>query len=158
MLLGDDGLDRSKTEMAALFFTERSMVQPVAMSLTVKVKQNPSFESSPSWPTRSISTNQGTLSSQSAQVRTGIRDLSSVSGLVCERPRSPSTAGSGARRRSMVAALMATSRTASSSLGTMSPSRRNSGTTVASIGARRLPEGPRVGVQQRTRQPITQAP
>jgi len=58
----------------------------------------------------------------------------------------------------MVAALIETSSAASSSLSTMSQSRRNSGTTVASIGARRLPEGARVRVQQMTRQAITRAP
>src|SRR5487761_1754277 len=55
----------SNTQMAALFFTDRLMVQPVAMSVTVKVKQNSPAELPPSWPTRSISTNPGRSSSHS---------------------------------------------------------------------------------------------
>ena len=62
-------------------------VHPVAISVTVKVKQNSPEALPPSWPTRSISTNPGTASSQSAQVRTGIWDFNRLPGLVCERPR-----------------------------------------------------------------------
>jgi hypothetical protein len=46
-----------------MFFTLRLMVQPVAMSVTVSVKQNSPDELPPSWPTRSISTNPGTFRS-----------------------------------------------------------------------------------------------
>ena len=87
----------SKTQMAALFLTDRLMVQPVKMSVTVRVKQNSPDELPPSWPTRSISTNPGIFSLHCAQVRIGICDLSNVPGLVCERPRGDSLARSGAR-------------------------------------------------------------
>ena len=52
--------------------TERFSVQPVAMSVTVSVNACGPAGLPPSWPTRSISTNPGRASSQSAQVRTGI--------------------------------------------------------------------------------------
>jgi hypothetical protein len=48
----------------------------------------------------------------------------------------------------MVAALMDTRRAACSSLSTRSPSLRNRGTTLASMGASRLPAGQRVSIQQ----------
>jgi hypothetical protein len=54
-----------------------------------------------------------------------------------------------------VAALMDTSRAASASFTSMSPSRRNSGTMVTSIGARRLPAGQRVSFQHVARAAIT---
>ena len=74
----------SNTQIAALFFTERLIVQPVAMSVRVRVsvKQNSPLEFPPSWPTRSTSTNPGLFSFHSAQVRIGIWDLSKVPGLV----------------------------------------------------------------------------
>ena len=50
---------------------------------------------------------------------------------------------------------MDTRRAASSSLRTMSPSRRSSGTTTSSMGARRLPAGARVSIQHVARQAIT---
>ena len=68
------GWSASNTQMAALFFTDRLMVQPVAMSVAVRVKQNSPLELPPSWPTRSISMNPGPVSSHSAQVRMGIWD------------------------------------------------------------------------------------
>ena len=117
----------SNTQMAALFLTDRLMVQPVAMSVTVRVKQNSPDELPPSWPTRSISTNPGDPLIHSAQVRIGIWDLSNVPGLVWERPRNPRAARSGASSRSMVAALIDTKRAASSSLITRSPSLRIQG-------------------------------
>ncbi len=86
----------SKTHLAALFRTDRFTVQPVAMSVTVRVKQNSPKLLPPSWPTRSISTNPGTASSHSAQVRIGIWDFSSVPGLVWDRPRGISLARSPA--------------------------------------------------------------
>src|SRR5664279_4550275 len=137
----------SKTQMAALFLTDRLTVHPVAMSVTVRVKQNSPLELPPSWPTRSISTNPGRSSLHSAQVRIGIWDLSN-DGLVWERPRNINLARSVTKRRSMVAALMEIKRAASASLISKSPSLRNSGTTVASIGARRLPAGQRHSAQQ----------
>src|SRR5664279_177718 len=73
------------------------------MSVTVRVKQCSPDALPPSWPTRSISTNPGTASSQSAQVRIGICDFSSVPGLVWDRPRESSFARSGASWRSIVA-------------------------------------------------------
>jgi hypothetical protein len=53
------------TQIAALLGTERFTVQPVAMSVIVKVKQNSPKEFPPSWPTRSISTKPGVPSSHS---------------------------------------------------------------------------------------------
>ena len=53
--------------------------------------------SPPSWDTRSISTNPGLASSQSAQVRTGIWLLSSEPNLVRLRPLSSCLRRSGAR-------------------------------------------------------------
>ena len=140
----------SNTHLAALFCTERFTVHPVAMSVTVKVKQNSPLLLPPSWPTRSISTNPGTASSQSAQVRIGIWDFSSVPGFVWDRPRDIIRARSGASLRSIVAALIRTSRAASASLRTSSPSRRSSGTNTASIGASRLPAGARNTAQHVT--------
>jgi hypothetical protein len=52
----------------------------------VKVKQNSPGLLPPSWPTKSISTNPGTASSQSAQVRTGIWDFNNGTGLGVRPP------------------------------------------------------------------------
>src|SRR5699024_12292409 len=71
----------SKTHFAALFFTDLFTVQPVLMSVTVRVKQYSPEALPPSWPTRSISTNPGTASSHSAQVRKGICDFNRDPGL-----------------------------------------------------------------------------
>ena len=92
----------SKTHLAALFRTDRFTVQPVAMSVTVRVKQNSPKLLPPSWPTRSISTKPGTASSHSAQVRIGIWDFSKVPGLVWARPRGTSFARSPASLRSIL--------------------------------------------------------
>ena len=62
----------ANTCRAALFRTLRTSVQPVAMSVTVSEQAKSPLLSPPSWPTRSISTNPGRFSSQSAQVRIGI--------------------------------------------------------------------------------------
>lgn len=51
----------ANTWIAALFRTNRLIVQPVAMSVIVSVKQNSPKLFPPSWPTRSISTNPGTV-------------------------------------------------------------------------------------------------
>lgn len=120
------------------------------MSVTVSVKQNSPAALPPSWPTKSISTNPGTDSSQSAQVRIGMCSLSRLPGLVCERPRMVSFARSPANRRSMVAALIRHNNAASSSLRSSSPSRRRIGTNTPSIGASRLPAGARNTAQQVT--------
>jgi len=78
----------SKTQMAALFFTDRLMVQPVAMSVTVRVKQNSPLELPPSWPTRSISTNPpGPRSTRPGA--DGDLGLEEGAGLVWERPLKP---------------------------------------------------------------------
>ena len=157
--LGDDVLDGLEDPDGRLVLDRlRLMVQPVKMSVTVRVKQNSPLELPPSWPTRSISTNPGIFSLHSAQVRIGICDLSNVPGLVWERPRGNSLARSGARWRSMRAAHIETNRAASASVMTISPSRRKRGTTVASIGARRLPAGVRVSIQQMVRQATTWEP
>ena len=137
----------SKTHLAALFRTDRFTVQPVAMSVTVRVKQNSPKLLPPSWPTRSISTKPGTASSHSAQVRIGIWDFSSVPGLVWDRPRGTSFARSPASLRSIVAALMRISRPACSSVSSSSSSRRSSGTRTGSIGASSLPAGARSTAQ-----------
>jgi hypothetical protein len=65
-------LSARKTHVPALLGTERFSVQPVAMSVTVSVYANWPARLPPWWETRSISTNPGRASSQSAQVRTGI--------------------------------------------------------------------------------------
>ena len=148
----------SKTQMAALFLTLRLMVHPVEMSVTVSVKQNSPDELPPSWPTRSISTNPGLFSLHSAQVRTGICDLSNVPGLVWLRPRGNNLARSGARWRSMLDADIETNRAATASVMTRSPSRRKRGTMVANMGARRLPAGVRVSIQQMVRAATTWEP
>ena len=77
-----------RTHLASLLGTERFSVQPVATSVTVSVKANGPKGLPPSWETKSISTKPGLASSQSAQVRTGIRLLSSDPGLVARRPLS----------------------------------------------------------------------
>jgi len=59
-------MSASNTHFSALFLTDRFTVHPVAMSVTVRVKQCSPEALPPSWPTRSISTNPGTASSQSA--------------------------------------------------------------------------------------------
>jgi hypothetical protein len=148
----------SKTHFWALLRTDRLTVHPVAMSVTVRVKQNSPDALSPSWPTRSISTNPGTVSSHSAQVRTGICELNSDPGLVWLRPRGISLARWLASRRSMVAALICINRAASSSVSSNSPSRRSSGTSTGSIGASRLPAGARSTAQHFTRPAITRGP
>src|SRR6476646_7429853 len=79
-------LSARKTHVLALLGTERFSVQPVAMSVTVSVNACWPARLPPSWETRSISTNPGRASSQSAQVRTGIWLLSSDPGLVTARP------------------------------------------------------------------------
>jgi hypothetical protein len=141
-----------------LFGTDRLIVQPVAISVTVRVKQNCPEATPPSCPTRSISTNPGTASSQSAQVLTGIWDFSSDPGLVCDRPRSTSFARSGPSFRSIVAALIRISSTASASVRSSSPSRRSKGTSTGSIGASLLPAGARSTAQQTTSASITRGP
>ncbi|WP_346231471.1 hypothetical protein [Parafrigoribacterium mesophilum] len=151
-------MSASNTHFSPLLRTDRFTVHPVAMSVTVRVKQNSPEALPPSWPTRSISTNPGTASSQSAQVRIGICDFSSVPGLVCDRPRASSLARSGASLRSIVAALIRTNKAASASVRSNSPSRRNSGTSTGSIGARRLPAGARNTAQHRTRAFVTSGP
>lgn len=62
----------SNTYFWALFGTDLFTVQPVAISVTVNVKQNYPDATPPSCPTKSISTKPGTASSHSAQVRIGI--------------------------------------------------------------------------------------
>lgn len=137
----------SNTHRCALLRTDRLTVHPVAISVTVKVKQNSPLLLPPSRPARSISTNPGAASSQSAQVRIGIWDFNRLPGLVCERPRGIISARSPASRRSMVAALIWHSNAASSSVRSSSPSRRRIGTSPGNIGARRLPVGARSTAQ-----------
>lgn len=137
----------SKTNLTALFRTDRFTVQPVEMSVTVRAKQNSPKLLPPSWPTKSISTNPGTASSHSAQVRTGIWDFSNVPGLVWDRPRGKSFARSPESFRSMVAALIRTSSSACASVISSFLSRHSSGTRTGSIGARSLPAGARSTAQ-----------
>lgn len=124
-------LGASKTHRWALLRTDRLTVHPVAISVTVRVKQNSPLLLPPSWPTRSISTNPGTASSQSAQVRTGIWDFNRLPGLVWHRPRGIILARCSAGRRSIVAALIRHNRSAWASVRFSSPSRRRIGTTPA---------------------------
>ena len=79
-------------------------------------------------------------------------DFNNEPGLVCDRPRPIILARSPASLRSIVAALIATSKAASASVRSSSPSRRRIGTRTSSIGARRLPTGAR-----RTAQHLTNA-
>ena len=79
-------LSAARTHLAVLSGTERFSVQPVAMSVTVKVNAWPPARLPPSCQTKSISTNPGRASSHSAQVRTGIWLLSSDPGFVPTRP------------------------------------------------------------------------
>src|SRR5665811_93501 len=72
----------ANTHFCALFFTDLVSVQPVAISVISRVKQNSPEEFPPSWPTRSISTKPGLASSHSAQVRIGIESFNRVPGLV----------------------------------------------------------------------------
>jgi hypothetical protein len=67
----DELTGERELEMAALFLTDRLMVQPVAISGHRQGEQSSPDESPPSWPTRSISTNPGMSSSHSAQVGSG---------------------------------------------------------------------------------------
>jgi len=129
--------------LAALFRTVRVWVQPVAMSVPVKVKQNSPLGSPPSWPTRSTSMNPGIFSSQSAQVRIGICDLSKPPCLVRVLPRLvASSARSAVSRRSMVAADIAHSPAATSSVISSSRCRRSEATCSPITGASRFPVGP----------------
>ena len=148
----------ASTHLRALLRTLRFSVQPVAMSVTVSVKACSPVGLPPSWPTRSISTNPGTASSQSAQVRTGIWLLSSEPGLVWQRPLSSCFLRSGARRRSMVAADMPASSAAVSSSMSSSPNRRRTATSSARHGASRLPAGMPSTAQQKTSAAMTFGP
>jgi len=148
----------SKTHFSALFRTERFTVHPVAMSVTVRVKQCSPDALPPSWPTRSISTNPRTASSHSAQVRIRICDFNSVPGLVWDRSRDIIVSRSGPSRRSIVGALMRTNRAASASVRSNSPSRRSNATTTASIGARRFPAGVRSTAQHFVSATVTRGP
>jgi hypothetical protein len=144
----------SNTQMAALFLTERLIVQPVAISVTVRVKQNSPLELRPSGPTRSISTKPGMSSVHSAQVRMGIWDLSNVPGLVCERPRDTSLSRSGARcsvdRRRAHGHEQCRLVVAQDDVAVAAQQRHHR----PSIGARRLPAGARVSIQHVARQVI----
>lgn len=88
-------MSASNTHFRTYFLTDRLTVHPVAMSVRVRVKQCSPEGLPPPWTTRSISTKPATASSQSARVRIGICDFSSVPGLVCDRPREISFARSG---------------------------------------------------------------
>ena len=121
----------ANTHFWALFGTDRFTVQPVAMSVTVRVKQNSPELFPPSWPTWSISTKPGTASSHWAQVRMGIWYFSRVPGLVWDRPRGISFARSPASFRSIVAALIRVSSRAWSSVIISSCSARSKGTRPA---------------------------
>lgn len=85
----------------------------------------------------------------------GIWDFNKDPGLVCDRPRAIILARSLASRRSIVAALIATSKAASPSLRSSSPSRRMIGTRTSSIGASRLPAGTRRTAQHLTNATMT---
>ena len=112
----------------------------------------------PSWPTRSISTNPGTASFHSAQVRIGIESFNNDPGLVCEWPLTSSFARSAASRRSIVAGDIASNAISVSSLITSSSKRRNVGTNSDMIGASRLPVGAPSTAQQNASAAITSGP
>src|SRR5699024_467348 len=147
-----------KTHFAALFFTDLFTVQPVLMSVTVRVKQYSPEALPPSWPTRSISTNPGTASSHSAQVRMGICDFNRDPGLVWDRPLGSIFFRSPASLRSMVAGLMLMSRSAWVSVMSSSLSRRSHGPRVGSIAASRRPAGARSTAEQVVRAGMRSGP
>lgn len=91
-------------------------------------------------------------------MRIGICDFNSVPGLVCDRPRGISFARSGASRRSIVAALIRTSRAAWASVSSNSLSRRSIGTNTPSIGASRFPAGARNTAQHFTSAAVIAGP
>ena len=128
------------------------------MSVTVSVYANWPAALPPSWATRSISTNPGLASSHWAQVRIGIESFSNDPGLVTDRPRICSLARSGASRRSIVAADIATSPSAVASLTSSSANRRKVGTSSAIIGASRLPVGAPSTAQQNLSAATTSGP
>jgi len=121
----------SKTHFAALR-TLRLTVHPVAISATVSVNMVLPGGVAALVADQVDLTNPGTRRPIAPQIRTGIWDFNSDPALVWGRPRGISLARSPASRRSMVAALIATSSAASSSLRSSSPSRRRAGTRVAS--------------------------
>jgi len=114
-------------------------VQPVKTCVTVRVWANSPRGSPPSWPTRSISTNPGACSSQSAQVRIEIWDFNRLPGLVPERPLSSKRLRSQASRRSIVAADIAHSIDAVASSRSSSRKARNRPTISGRNGAILLP-------------------
>jgi hypothetical protein len=148
----------SATTRSPLLRTVRTSVQPVARSATVSDQQKTPLLSPPSWPTRSTSTNPGRWSSHSAQVLIGILDFSSDAGLVIERPLSTSWVRSGASRRSMVAAEIATSWEAVTSVMSNSPWRRRLSTSSPITGASRFPVGPSCTAQMNRSASITSGP
>jgi hypothetical protein len=84
----------------------RHSVQPVAISVRVRVQRNEPSVLVPQWATRSASMKPGLVSFQSLKVRTGICFLSSVPDLVVEMPCF-SCLRYGLRIRSAVAGLIA---------------------------------------------------
>ena len=113
------------TQYRALFGADRFSVQAGAGGRDSQRVGVLTDRVAPSWPTRSISTRPGAASSHCAQVRIAMASLSSEPGLVWLRPRNVIAARSGARRRSIVAGDIAVKASASSSLTSISPKRRN---------------------------------
>ena len=148
----------ANTHFCALFLTARVSVQPLKTSVTVRVWQKSPRGSPPSWPTRSISTNPGRSSSQSAQVRIGIWDLASDPGLVPDRPLIVSFARSGASRRSMVAADIPTSWARTAGGRSSSPARSRAAVISGRNGAIRFPAGASITAHNFRNAPITSSP
>ncbi|MGZ4517751.1 MAG: hypothetical protein ACXVXN_07495 [Mycobacteriaceae bacterium] len=118
----------------------------------------PSRGSPPSWPTRSISTNPGACSSQSAQVRIEIWDFNRDPGLVPERPFNCRRLRSPASRRSIVAADIPHNLAAVASSRSSSPKARNRPTISGRNGAIRLPAGASITAHTVRNATITSSP
>ena len=146
----------SKTQMAALFLTER--LSPARGDVGHGEGEAELAERVAALVADQVDLDEpGVSSFHSAQVRMGIWDLSSVPGLVWERPRGTRLARWAGQVPVDGGGLMDTSRAASSSLSTISPSRRSSGTTDVEHGGQALAGRGRVSIQHVARQAITWA-
>ena len=130
----------SVTRIAALFFTERFTVQPVATSVIVE------REAELPEAVAALVADEVDLDKAGAGIvplRPGpYRDLGLEEGPGLGVAATPGDEQAGpARRRSMVAGAHRMSSVASVSLRSSPPSRRSPRTRTTSIGARRLPAG-----------------
>jgi hypothetical protein len=123
--------------------------QPVATSTMLSVYRNGPAPLQPQWATRSISTNPGRASVQSANVRIAICRFSSVPALVVLMPcRALVCSRSGLSARSIVAALIrATCVWTATRKSRSAWRRRNRSSSSRRNGARRLEQMPSVTSQ-----------